>query len=78
MPEVVDIDEESKKHEDEWVLFAVTEVDEDDLPIKGRLLWHSKSRDEIQEVAMEHRGASLGLMTHFVGDPVAPDKYVVL
>ena len=78
MPEVVDIAEESKKHPDEWVLFEVTEVDEFDEPVKGQFLCHSRSRDEIHEVAMQHRGASLGLLTQFVGDPVPPDMYVVL
>ncbi len=78
MPEVVEIDEDSKKHKDEWVLFEVTEVDEHELPLNGRLLCHSKSRDEIHEVAMEHRGASLGLMTRFMGHHVPADKYVLL
>jgi hypothetical protein len=78
MPEVVDIAEESKKHQDEWVLFEVTEVDQSDEPRRGRLLCHSRSRDEIHEVAMQHRGAGLGLLTEFVGDPVPADMYVVL
>jgi len=78
MPEVVDIAEESRKHPDEWVLFEVTEVDKSDEPVKGRLLCHSRSRDEIHEVAMRHRGAGLGLLTEFVGDPVPADTYVVL
>jgi len=78
MPEAVDIAEESKKYLDEWVLFEVTDVDEFDEPVKGRLLCHSRSRDKIHEVAMQHRGAGLGLLTDFVGDPVPPDMYVVL
>ena len=75
---VVDIAEESKKHEDEWVLFVVTEVDEHEEPAKGRLLCHSPSRDEIHEVAMQHRGEGLGLDIFFTGDPVPPDMVVVL
>ena len=78
MPAIVEIAEESKKHPDEWVLFEVTEVDENDLPVKGRLLCHSESRDEVHEVAMEHRGAGLGLLTEFVGDPVPPGMIPVL
>ena len=78
MPEVVDIAEESKKHRDEWVLFEVTELDQSGEPVRGRLLCHSRSRDEIHEVAMQHRGASLGLLTEFVGDPVPAGMYVVL
>jgi hypothetical protein len=75
VPEVVDIAEESKRHADEWVLFEVTEVADGDLPVKGRLLCHSRSRDEIHEVAMRNRGKDL--MTVFAGDPVPPDVYVV-
>jgi len=80
MADVVDIAEESKKYEDEWVLFEVTEVNEVDLPIKGRLLCHSKSRDEIHETAMKVRDSTseLGLRTFFTGDPVPADTYVVL
>ena len=78
MSETVDIAKESKKYPDEWVLFEVTEVDEKNLPVRGRLLCHSKSRDEIHVVAMDHRGASLGLLTEFTGDPVPPGMIPVL
>lgn len=78
MPDIVNIAEESKKHEDEWVLFAVTEVDEHDEPARGRLLCHSASRDEIHEAAMKHRGEGLGLATQFVGDPLPPGMIAVL
>ena len=76
--DIVDIAEESKKYEDEWVLFVVTEVDEHDEPARGRLLCHSRSRDEIHEVAMKHRDEGLGLMPRFVGDPVPSDMIVIL
>ena len=78
MPEIVDIAEESKKYEDEWVVFVVTEVDEFNEPVKGRLLCHSSSRDEVHEVAMKHRGEELGLDITFTGDPVPPDMIAVL
>ena len=78
MPEIADIAEESKKYEDEWVLFVVTEVDEHDEPLKGRLLCHGTSRDEIHEVAMKHRGEGLGLDIFFTGDPVPADMIVIL
>ncbi len=80
MPEIVDIEEESKKYDDEWLLFEVTQVTEQDLPVKGRLLCHSKSRDEIHEVIMRERDSAseLGFRTFFTGDPVPADTYVVL
>ena len=76
MSEIAVIAEESKKHADEWLLFEVTELDEHQCPVKGRLLCHSKSRDEIHEVAMRNFGKDL--MTTFTGEPVPPDMYVVL
>ena len=76
MPEIVDITEESKKYDDEWLLFEVTQVTEQDLPVKGRLLCHSKSRDEVQEVAMRHRGKDLKIT--FVGERVPAGGYAVL
>jgi len=76
MPELVDIKEESKKHEDEWVLFEVVETDEMNRPVKGRLLCHSKSRDEIHDVAMRHRGSDLKIS--FTGDPVPPGMVAIL
>ena len=76
--DIVDVAEESKKYEDEWVLFEVTEVDERNEPVRGRLLCHSRSRDEIHDVAMKYRGSGLGLDITFTGDPVPPDMIAVL
>ena len=76
MPEVVDIAEESRKYSDEWLLFEVTEVTGSDLPVKGRLLCHDKSRDEVHEAAMRNLGKDL--MTTFTGESVPRDMYVVL
>lgn len=76
--DIVEIAEEEKKYDREWLLFEVTEVNDERWPVKGRLLCHSESRDEIHQVAMKHRNADLGLMTRFVGDPVPPGMYVVL
>ena len=76
MPEVVDIDEESKKHEDEWVLFEVTEADEMNRPVKGRLLCHSKCREEIHQVAMKCGKNHLRIA--FTGDPVPPGMVAIL
>ena len=78
MPEIVDIAEESKKYEDEWLVFEVVEVDERHWPVKGRLLCHTKSRDEVHEAAVKHRGAGLGLRFVFAGDPVPPGMIAVL
>lgn len=76
MPEVVNIDEESKKHEDEWVLFEVVETDEMNRPVNEKLLCHSKSRDEIHEVAMKCGKSDLRIA--FTGDPVPPGMVAIL
>ena len=76
MQEIVDIAEEEKRHEDEWLLFEVVETTENDMPVKGRLLAVSKSRDEIEEAATKHPGRDL--QTIFTGDLVPPDMVPVL
>jgi hypothetical protein len=76
MPEIVEIAEESKRYRDEWLLFEVVELDERQWPVRGRLLCHSTSRDQIHEVAMRHRESEL--QTLYTGDPVPDDAYVVL
>jgi len=76
MPDVVNIAEEREKYRDEWLLFEVVELDERQWPVRGRLLCHSKSRDEIHGVAMQHRDREL--QTLYTGDLVPDDAYVVL
>ncbi len=76
MSDVVDIAEESRKYSDERLLFEVMDLDEREWPVKGRLLCHSKSRDEIHEVAMRHPDSEL--QTLYTGDPVPADAYAVL
>ncbi|MHC4199948.1 MAG: hypothetical protein ACYSU0_08155 [Planctomycetota bacterium] len=76
MPEIVNIAEESKKYENEWLLFEVTKLNEQDWPVKGRLLCHSKNRDEIHEVAMRHPESELQYL--YTGDPAPAEMNVVL
>ncbi len=73
--EVVDIEEEAEKHKDEWVLFEVTEVDEVDTPIKGRLLYHCKTREEMHREAMKHRDEDTYV---FSTREIPPTRIVVL
>ena len=76
MPEVVDIAEETKKYDREWLLFEVSEVTEEDLPVRGRLLFHCKSREEIHEVAMKCGKNDVKIT--FAGDPIPPGMVAVL
>ena len=76
MQETVDIAEETKRHEDEWLLFEVVETTANDLPVRGRLLATSKSRDEIEQEAAKRPGGDL--QTIFTGDLVPPGMEAVL
>ncbi len=74
MIEAVDIEEEVKRHEDEWLLFEVVETDDHDRPIRGQLLACSESRREINELALKHVG--LDLQTVYTGE--LPDMIPIL
>lgn len=76
MSEAVDIAEEAGRHKDEWLLFEVIEVDEAGRPVKGRLLHHCKSRDEVDRESMKAPGVHT--YAFFTGDLVPPDMIVVL
>ncbi len=74
MADMVDIEEEIKRHEDEWLLFEVVETDDVDRPVRGRLLARSESRREINELALKHVG--LDLQTVYTGE--LPDMIPIL
>ncbi len=73
--DVVDIAEEAKSYKDEWLLFEVTEVDEIDRPVKGRLLYHCKTRLELHGEVM--KAWDKDTYTFFTGPPVPPDMVMV-
>ncbi len=76
MQEVVDIAEEARRYKDEWVLFEVTELDELDRPLKGQLLFHGTSREELHREAMKH--PDIVDYAFFTGPIVPPGMVVVL
>ena len=78
MPEVVDLAEEVGRHEDEWLLFEVTDTDERGRSVRGRLLCHSRSCDEMHEVAMRERKPWVCMKTVFTGPPVPPGMEFIL
>ena len=75
MGEIVNIREEAAKYKDEWVLFEVIEADENDTPIRGRLLFHG-GREEMNREDMKVRGKHT--YGFFAGEPVPPNVIVVL
>jgi len=45
-----------KRFHDEWLLIAVDKIDESTtMPLKGRLLVHSKDRDEIYQKMLRYK-----------------------
>ena len=57
--EIIDIAEVEKQFKDEWLLFEVLETDEQDQPVRGRLICHHPDRDYIHKVDMETRQVSV-------------------
>jgi len=45
----MNIENLKKKYKDEWLLIKITVADEQDQPIEGEVLLHSKNRDEVYE-----------------------------
>jgi hypothetical protein len=52
---IIDIAEMEKQFKDEWLLFEVLETDEQDQPLKGRLICHHPDRDYVHQKDMETR-----------------------
>jgi hypothetical protein len=54
------IDDIRKQFHHEWLLLGVDEVDESTTTVvKGHLLAHSPSRDEIYKIANQHHGRTM-------------------
>lgn len=45
-----------KKNKNEWLLIRVTVVDDQDQPVEGEIISHSKNRDEIYDVQTKLKG----------------------
>jgi hypothetical protein len=58
MDEVMTIAEIEEQFDSEWVLVGDPEVDEQFHVIRGRVLWHSKDRDEVYRKMVELRPTS--------------------
>lgn len=51
----MNIEELKRKYKDEWLLIRITITDEQDRPLEGEVLLHSKNRDEIYEAQKDLR-----------------------
>jgi hypothetical protein len=56
MEETATIEEIQEKYKDEWVIIEVLEENEFEEPTRGRLIAHSKSRDEIYDLLKDRTG----------------------
>ncbi len=56
MEEIADVDVLEKKYHDEWILIEVIEQNEFGAPTKGKLIAHSKRRDDIYDSMKDHPG----------------------
>lgn len=67
-----------KSFKDEWVLIEVLETDEQDIPIRGRLLHHSKSRETIHRKIMKMDRRGKDLYVRYCGEVAPPNEIVIL
>ncbi len=56
MVRIATIKELEEQYPDEWLLVEVLEEDTLSNPVKGRLVAHSKARDEIDEISSDLKG----------------------
>lgn len=56
MPEIAKIKEFEKKYPDEWMLVEVLEKDNKTNPTKGKLVAHSKAKDEVYDIMKKVKG----------------------
>ena len=74
--DILIISEVENKYKNEWLLFEVTDCDELNQPIKGRLLLHTKSRDLLEKKLVE---LDVPCTYHiYTGDPIPEGCSVVL
>ena len=56
MSEIATINDFEKNYPNEWIIFEVLEENELKEPTKGKLVAHSKVRDEIDEISKTLKG----------------------
>jgi hypothetical protein len=55
MNQILPIRQINKKFKGEWVLVENPELNKDMEVVRGKVVWHSKNRDEVYEKALELR-----------------------
>ncbi len=73
--DVPTLEEIKKKYKDEWILVEVLETDELNRPTKGRLITHSKDKDDIYKTLKNLKEKPEHTYTTYTGD--FPKDYAV-
>ena len=55
MHDLLTISEIRSRFDGEWILVEDPELDENSEVVRGRVVWHSKDRDEVYQKAIELR-----------------------
>lgn len=67
MSELITYAEIEKQYDGEWVLLGDTVTAKGPRILRGKVLWHSKDRDEVYRKAMELRPKHAAVL--FMGNP---------
>ena len=77
MTEIMTLAEMEKHFPSEWVLIDQIEADQDDHIRRGKVVYHSKDRDEVWRQACT-LPISRHIAVHFMGDRFLPDMEYLL
>lgn len=75
MSRIMTIDEMQSEFESEWILVDEPETDENLTVRRGKVVWHSKDRDEVYRKAIELRPKRFAML--YTGKP-EKDSAVIL
>ena len=64
------LEEMAEKYPDEWLFIVDCEHSENTELLSGRVLVHSKSRDDIHEASMHYKGSAAIRYTGEIPDPL--------
>jgi len=76
---ILSIEEIEQRHPDEWILVEVTKADKVRGPLFGRVLAHSRRRQDLVEINRAFCEQNPRRMSYvFFAGPIAPEGYTVI
>jgi hypothetical protein len=75
MNEVLTIEDINARFPSEWVLLADVQVGEYQQVLRGKVLWHSKERSEIDRKLLELRPRRLAIL--YAGEPSEGMEFIL-